>query len=204
MNAGVSCLLADDHPPILRSVAQVLQEWGFTVVASTGDGADALRKIEELRPVIALVDLRLPGVSGVEIAREAARTSPETAVLIYTGYGGAGLYREILDSGARGFVVKDAPLEDLRRALNIIAAGGIYVDPAASSQLLGVRETNVTQRERDVLRRLAQGLSNDQIGEQLYISGQTVRTHVRKASSKLGAQNRTQAVALAMRAGLID
>jgi DNA-binding NarL/FixJ family response regulator len=204
VNAGVSCLLADDHPPILRSVAQVLQEWGFTVVASTGDGAAALRKIEELRPAIALVDLRLPGVSGVEIAREAARTAPETAVLIYTGYGGAGLYREILDSGARGFVVKDAPLEDLRRALNIIAAGGIYVDPAASSQLLGARETNVTQREREVLRRLAQGLSNDQIGEQLYISGQTVRTHVRKASRKLGAQNRTQAVALAMRAGLID
>jgi DNA-binding NarL/FixJ family response regulator len=204
MNAGVSCLLADDHPPILRSVAQLLQEWGFTVVATAGDGAVALRKIVELRPAVALVDLRLPGFSGLEIAREAARTAPDTAVLIYTGYGGPGLYREILDSGARGFVMKDAPFEDLRRALDIIAAGGVYVDPAASSQLLGTRETGVTHRERDVLRRLAQGLSNDQIGEQLYISGQTVRTHVRKASRKLGAQNRTQAVALAIRAGLIE
>jgi two-component system response regulator DesR len=204
VNAGVSCLLADDHPPILRSVAQLLHEWGFTVVATTGDGAVALQKIGELRPAIALVDLRLPGVSGVEIAREAARTAPETAVLIYTGFGGAGIYREIMDSGARGFVAKDAPFEDLRRALDIIAAGGVYVDPIASSQLLGARETGVTKRERDVLRRLAEGFSNDQIGEQLDISGQTVRTHLRKASRKLGAQNRTQAVALAMRAGLIE
>jgi two-component system response regulator DesR len=204
MSAGFSCLIADDHPPILRSVSELVQDWGFTVVATTGDGAVALRKIHELRPTVALVDLRLPNVSGIEIARDAVRTTPETAVLIYTGYGDAGLYGEILDSGARGFVVKDAPLEDLRRALESVAAGGTYIDPAASSKLLVSRDLGITERERDVLRRLAQGLSNDEIGVQLFISGETVRTHVQKASRKLGAHNRTEAVALAIRSGLIE
>ena len=128
---------------------------------------------------------------------------PTTAVLIYTGYSDSTVYREILDSGARGFVVKDAPLEDLRRALESVAAGGSYVDPAASSQLIGTQDVGVTQRERDVLRHLAEGLSNDEVGALLFISGETVRAHVKKASRKLGAQNRTQAVALAIRAGLI-
>jgi DNA-binding NarL/FixJ family response regulator len=201
--SSMTCLLADDHPPILRLISELVQEWGFTVVGTTGDGAVALRKIQELRPTVALVDLRIPRVSGIEIAREAARTTPETAVLIYTGFSDSTVYREILDSGARGFVVKDAPLEDLRRALESVAKGGSYVDPAASSQLIDTENVGVTQRERDVLRLLADGLTNDEVGAKLFISGETVRAHVQKASRKLGAQNRTQAVVLAIRAGLI-
>jgi DNA-binding NarL/FixJ family response regulator len=201
--SSLTCLIADDHPPILRSISQLVQEWGFNVVATTGDGAVALQKIQELRPTVALVDLRLPRVSGIEIAREVVRTTPATAVLIYTGYSDSTVYREILDSGARGFVVKDAPLEDLRRALESVARGGTYVDPAASTQLIGTEEVGVTQRERDVLRHLAEGLSNDEVGALLFISGETVRAHLKKASRKLGAQNRTQAVVLAIRAGLI-
>jgi DNA-binding NarL/FixJ family response regulator len=201
--SSMTCLLADDHPPILRLISELVQEWGFTVVATTGDGAVALRKIQELKPTVALVDLRIPRLSGIEIAREAARTTPETAVLIYTGFSDSTVYREILDSGARGFVVKDAPLEDLRRALESVAKGGSYVDPAASSQLIDTENVGVTQRERDVLRLLADGLTNDEVGAKLFISGETVRAHVQKASRKLGAQNRTQAVVLAIRAGLI-
>lgn len=201
--SAMTCLLADDHPPVLRSISQLVQEWGFNVVGTTGDGAVALRKIQELRPTVALVDLRIPRCSGIEIAREAARTTPETAVLIYTGFSDSTVYREILDSGARGFVVKDAPLEDLRRALESVAKGGSYVDPAASSQLIDTENLHVTQRERDVLRHLADGLTNDEVGAKLFISGETVRAHVQKASRKLGAQNRTQAVVLAIRAGLI-
>jgi DNA-binding NarL/FixJ family response regulator len=201
--SSMTCLLADDHPPVLRSISQLVQEWGFNVVGTTGDGAVALRKIKELRPTVALVDLRIPSVSGIEIAREVALTTPETAVLIYTGFSDSTVYREILDSGARGFVVKDAPLEDLRRALESVAKGGTYVDPAASSQLIDTENVGVTQRERDVLRHLADGLTNDEVGAKLFISGETVRAHVQKASRKLGAQNRTQAVVLAIRAGLI-
>lgn len=199
----MTCLLADDHPPILRLISELVHEWGFTVVGTTGDGAVALRKIQELRPTVALVDLRIPRLSGIEIAREATRTTPETAVLIYTGFNDSTVYRDILDSGARGFVVKDAPLEDLRRALESVAKGGSYVDPAASAQLIDTENVGVTQRERDVLRHLADGLTNDEVGAKLFISGETVRAHVQKASRKLGAQNRTQAVVLAIRAGLI-
>jgi DNA-binding NarL/FixJ family response regulator len=79
--SALTCLFADDHPPVLRSVAELLGEWGFTVVGTSSDGAVALRKIQELRPSIALVDLRLPRASGIEIAREVSRTVPETAVL---------------------------------------------------------------------------------------------------------------------------
>jgi DNA-binding NarL/FixJ family response regulator len=201
--SSMTCLLADDHPPILRLISELVQEWGFTVVGTTGDGAVALRKIQELKPTVALVDLRIPRLSGIEIAREAAHTAPETAVLIYTGFSDSTVYRDILDSGARGFVVKDAPLEDLRRALESVAKGGSYVDPAASSQLIDTENVGVTERERDVLRLLADGLTNDEVGAKLFISGETVRAHVQKASRKLGAQNRTQAVVLAIRAGLI-
>ncbi len=125
---------------------------------------------------------------------------------LYTGYGDRALLTEALDAGVRGFVLKEAPLDDLLRAVQTVGAGSTYVDPVlagalASSAIEGVRQ--LTQRERDVLRLLADGLSNDEIGKRLYISAETVRTHVRKAMAKLDAETRTQAVARALREHLI-
>jgi DNA-binding NarL/FixJ family response regulator len=128
-------------------------------------------------------------------------------LLLYTGYGDRALLAEALDAGVRGFVLKEAPLEDLVRAVDIVAGGGTYVDPVLAGALVNAKLTSalpeLTQREREVLRALADGLSNEEIGRRLFISPETVRTHVRKAMAKLDADTRTQAVATALRQSLI-
>jgi DNA-binding NarL/FixJ family response regulator len=200
-----TCIVADDHPSVLRSLTELIRDWGWTVVASAQDGAEALSAIERLRPAVALVDVRMPGASGLEIARQAARSAPETAVAIYTGHGDRALITEALDAGARGVIRKDAPLDELRRALEAVAAGNLYVDPIAGGQLYGSRdEPLLTKREREVLRLLAAGRSYEQVGAELFISAETVRAHVANATRRLGARTRTEAVAIAVRRGLIS
>jgi DNA-binding NarL/FixJ family response regulator len=204
---GVTCLVADDHPAMVEAVAEVLAESGYTVVGRARDGAEALQKIEARRPRIALVDVRMPRLGGIELARRAAVSAPETAIVLYTGYGERALLLEAMDAGARGFLLKEAPLADLVRAMEIVAGGGTYVDPVLAGYLATPRVAeqlpNLTQRERDVLRLLSDGLSNEEIGKRLFISPETVRTHVRKAMNKLNADTRTQAVATALRQSLI-
>jgi DNA-binding NarL/FixJ family response regulator len=203
----INCLVADDHPAMLRAVTEILQRFGLQVIAEASDGEEALAKIEQRKPDVALVDIRMPRMSGVEVARRAARSSPETAVILYSGYGDKALLVEALDAGVRGFVLKEAPLVDLHRAMEIVARGGTYVDPVLAGSLATAEVAQklpaLTQRERDVLRLLAGGQSNEEIGRALYISPETVRTHVRKAMDKLEADTRTEAVAKALRQKLI-
>jgi DNA-binding NarL/FixJ family response regulator len=191
---------------MVEAVCEILAEHGIEVTGRARDGDEAVAKIEARKPHVAVVDLRMPRLSGVEIARRAARSSPETAVILYTAYGERALLTEALDAGARGFVLKEAPLEDLVRAVETVAAGGTYVDPVLAGLLASTSANEIpslTQRERDVLRLLADGLSNEEIGKRLFISPETVRTHIRKAMDKLDADTRTQAVAKALRQSLI-
>ncbi len=204
---AITCVVADDHPAVLEAISALLVQSGIDVVARSRDGNEALEEIDALRPQVALVDIRMPKLGGIELARRAKRTVPETAVLLYTAYGDRALLTEALDAGVAGFVLKEAPLEDLLRALETVAAGGRYVDPVLAGALavasVAPDAPQLTPRERDVLRHLANGLSNEEIGKELYISPETVRTHIRKAMDKLGAETRTQAVATALRHGLI-
>ena len=205
----ITCLVADDHPAVVEAVSDVLAEAGIEVTGRARDGAEAVELIEGQRPRVALLDLRMPGLSGIEVARQLARAGSETAVILYTAFGDRALLTEALDAGARGFVLKEAPLAEVVRAVEVVAAGRTYVDPvlagvisvsAASGRELDVK---LTPRERDVLRLLADGRSNEEIGRELSISPETVRTHVRKAMAKLDADTRTQAVATALRQSLI-
>ena len=204
---AVTCVLADDHPAVLEAVAAYLVASGIDVVAKARDGAEALEKIDERQPRVALVDVRMPKLGGIELTRRAKRSAAETAILLYTGYGDRALLTEALDAGVRGFVLKEAPMDDLVRAIGSVAAGGTYVDPVLAGTLaatsVGKKLPQLTQRERDVLRLLADGLANEEIGKRLFISAETVRTHVRKAMIKLDADTRTQAVARALRENLI-
>lgn len=202
----ISCLVADDHPAMVAAVCEVLADHGIEVAGRAGDGLEALAKIETRRPLVALVDLQMPRLSGTEVARGAARVSPRTNVVLYTAFGELALLTEALDAGAKGFVLKEAPLEDIARAVQLAASGGTYVDPVLAGELArgaGRDAPLLTQRERDVLRLLAEGMSNPEIGKRLFISPETVRTHVRKAMAKLDAETRTQAVATALRQSLI-
>jgi DNA-binding NarL/FixJ family response regulator len=203
----IGCVVADDHPAVLEAVAEFLAQSGIEVVARAHDGEEALEKIEQRKPQVALVDVRMPKLGGIELARRAQRSAPDTSILLYTGYGDRALLTEALDAGVRGFVLKEAPMDDLVRAIQAVASGGTYVDPVLAGTLaassIGSALPELTQRERDVLRLLADGLSNEEIGKRLFISAETVRTHVRKAMDKLDADTRTQAVARALRNQLI-
>jgi DNA-binding NarL/FixJ family response regulator len=204
----VTAIVADDHPALLTAVTEVLVQVGFDVVGTARDGREALELIKAARPRIALVDVRMPRLSGIEVARELSRVAPDVGVVLYTAYGDRALLTEALDAGARGFVLKEAPLADLARAVRTVADGGTYVDPVLAGVLAAPAVTQslpaLTRREREVLRLLADGLSNEEIGKQLFSSPETVRTHVRKAMDKLDADTRTQAVATALRQSLIS
>jgi DNA-binding NarL/FixJ family response regulator len=208
MNERITCLVADDHPGMVRAVCDILRQHGMEVAAEATDGGDALAKAEETQPAVAVLDLRMPHLSGIDVARRLARTSPGTAVVLYTAYGERALLTEALDAGARGFVQKESALSELVRAIEVVAAGGTYVDPQLAAFLLAPRHAghlpSLSKREREVLRLLADGKNYERIGELLFISPETVRAHVRKAMDKLDADTRTQAVAEALRQSLIS
>ena len=207
MSEPITCVIADDHPAMLTAVADILERSGIEIVGRASDGQDALAQIEAKQPRVALVDVRMPRLSGIEVAQKAALVAPDTCIVFYTAYGDRALLSEALDVGARGFVLKEAPLPDLVRAVERVAAGEAYVDPVLAGVLVSAQSEKIpslTQREREVLRLLADGHANDEIGKRLFISPETVRTHVRKAMAKLEADTRTQAVAIALRQSLIS
>jgi two-component system, NarL family, nitrate/nitrite response regulator NarL len=201
----ITCVVADDHPAVLDSVSRVLITQGINVVAQVRDGEDAVKAIEEHKPTVAVIDLRMPGMSGIAVARRAAE---HTDMFLYTGYSDRTLLIEALDAGVRGFVLKEAPLADVSRAIEVVAKGGVYVDPVLAGVLASGEAAQqlkmLTQREREVLRLLADGLRNEEIGRELHIAGETARAHIRNAMRKLDADTRTHAVAVAMRQSLIE
>jgi DNA-binding NarL/FixJ family response regulator len=205
--SGPTCVVADDHPAVVQAVSDVLEGSGVSVVGRARDGQDALAKIEASQPDVALVDVRMPRLGGIDVARRSGAASTRTAIILYTGYGDRALLTEALDAGVRGFVLKEAPLAELVRAVELVAHGGTYVDPVLGGFLAQSHAADqlpaLTQREREILRLLADGLTNEEIGQHLFISPETVRTHVRKAMDKLDADTRTQAVATALRQSLI-
>lgn len=205
--AKTTCVVADDHPSVLESVSRFLGTQGYRVVGRARNGEEAVQLVESQRPQVALLDLKMPLLPGAGVIRRVHRTTPQTASLVYSGFGDAPLLMEALDSGARGFVLKDAPLDALVRAIDTVAGGGMYIDPALADALIStqsLRELGLTARERDVLRLLADGHSNESIGRELFISPDTARTQLGAAMAKLGASTRTQAVAKALRDALIS
>lgn len=196
------CLIADDHPALTSAVSSFLSENGFEVVGPAPDGRRAVTLMAAEKPELALVDYRMPRLSGRDLVIALHEASPETHIVVYTADGDERLAREVLDAGAVALVLKEAPLADLVRALEAALNGSSYLDPAlAKNPAPGGK---LTQRELDVLELLAEGLQHEEIGRRLGISSETVRTHLRKASDRLGASTRTQAVATALRLGLIS
>lgn len=200
-----TCVVADDHPALLGAVVSYLDASGFDVIGTAQDGAQACSVIQELQPDVALVDFRMPRVSGTALVTRLREESPRVRLLIYTADADEKDVTAILSAGASGIVLKEAPLIDLIRALNSALEGRAYVDPglATAATTPPGRSRALTAREVDVLALLAEGLSYEQIGLRLTISGETVRTHVRKATDRLGAGTTTEAVATALRKRLI-
>jgi DNA-binding NarL/FixJ family response regulator len=202
-----TCLVADDHPAVLDSVSSYLHQNRFEVVARASRGDDALALIAREQPAIALLDVRMAALTGIEVARRASQVAPKTRIALFTGYGDRGMLEQALDAGARAFILKEAPLPELLRALTIVATGGTYVDPELAGTLASGQTAEalspITKREQQVLGLVADGMTNDKVAEALGISPETVQSHVRNAMAKLDADTRTQAVATAFRRSLL-
>jgi DNA-binding NarL/FixJ family response regulator len=205
--AAITCVVADVQPARVEAISDLLSSHGIEVVARASSMAAALAAIDAHSPTVAVLDLATPRLGGIEVARLARERSPDTATILYTG----GEARELellaaVDAGVRGFVRKEGAPDVLIRAVELAASGAIYVDPALAALVrAGVTPPviHLSARERDILRLLADGKTNDEIGRALHISEHTVRTYLRRAMKKLEAGNRTQAVATALRESLI-
>jgi DNA-binding NarL/FixJ family response regulator len=204
---GVSLVLVEDHLALREGLELLLAREGCQILGSVGDPQEAFEVIEQTGPDVAIVDIRLPGESGIGLTRRLLRERPDLGVVLYTGHSDVQLLYEGLDSGARGYALKDGPPEELLEAIRSIAAGGTYVDPRLRPALLSrgatKRVPHLSPREREILDLLAQGLTGERIAAQLFLSPETVRTHVRNAMEKLEANTRVHAIAIALRQGEI-
>jgi DNA-binding NarL/FixJ family response regulator len=219
----IRVLLVDDQPLLRTGFRLILEgEADIAVVGEAGDGAQAVELTRTLLPEVVLMDIRMPGVDGIEATRRIVREGAAThdpRVLILTTFDLDEYVVEAVRAGASGFLLKDAPPEDLVTAIRIVAAGDAIVAPSVTRRLLdrfatrlpSVREAApprglamLTERELEVLRHVARGLSNAEIAAQLVVSETTIKTHVGNLLAKLGLRDRVQAVVFAYETGLIQ
>jgi two-component system NarL family response regulator len=202
----IRCLVADDHPALVAAVSEYLKGHGFEIVGHARDGLAAVESVRVAKPDVAVIDYRMPRLEGPELIAQLLKQAPEMLIAVYTAVSEESVVGAVFESGAHALILKDAHLDDLVAALQTIAAGGRYVDPALARVALGAStpKPSLTPRETQVLAHVADGLSQEEIGRRLSISPETVRTHVRKACERLDARTRTHAVAKALRLGLFS
>jgi DNA-binding NarL/FixJ family response regulator len=201
----VGVLIVDDHPIVREGLRAVLAtEPGITVLGDCGSGEDAVRAAAELSPDVVLMDLRLPGLDGVGATRQIVAAG-RSAVLVLTTYDTDGDIARAIAAGAVGYLLKDAPRQELVAAVHATARGEtVLAAPVAAKLVSQVRGAGrLTAREDDVLERIARGLSNPEIGRELYISEATVKSHVTSIFTKLSVKDRTAAVTVAIARGLL-
>jgi DNA-binding NarL/FixJ family response regulator len=210
-------MVIDDHPMWRDAVARDLADAGFEVVATAGDGAEALRRAPAARPEVALVDLQLPAVSGIEVTRALAAAEPPTRVLVLSASGERQDVLDAIKAGATGYLVKSASRDDLVDAVRRTAAGDPVFTPGLAGLVLGeyrrlagnperpdVETPRLSERETEVLRLVAKGLSYKQIADRLVLSHRTVQNHVQRTLNKLQLHSRVELVRYAIEQGIDD
>ncbi|HEX6290863.1 MAG TPA: response regulator transcription factor [Herpetosiphonaceae bacterium] len=208
----IRIVLADDHPIVREGLASVLEtQPDFEVVGQANDGAEAVDLVSALKPDVVLLDLEMPRLDGVQALRAMRAENPGVRALVFTAFDTDERIIGAVQAGARGYLLKGAPREELFGAIRVVAQGGSTLQPVVAAKLME-RMTGgaasalepLTEREREVLQFLAQGLQNKEIASQLHISERTVKFHVSAILAKLGAGNRTEAVRMAVQHGLIQ
>ncbi len=207
MSGPIRVALVDDHRVVSRSLKAYLESFpDLVVVGSAVSGEDLLEHLDEWKPQVVLQDLLLPGgMDGIEATRRVLERRPEVRVVALTASIDEARMMGVLRAGAVGYVRKNAEPETLLAAVRAVARGKTYIDPSVSDQVLHASSPHdgLTAREREVLRRLALGLTNREIGDALCISEETVKTHVASVLGKLQVENRAQAIVQALRRGLV-
>jgi DNA-binding NarL/FixJ family response regulator len=201
-------VLIEDHQALREGLELLLDREGCEVVGTAGTASEGRTLVEELEPDVALVDIRLGEDSGINLTADLVDADPERRVVLYTGSSDVDLLISGLDSGARGYALKEGTPSELTSALTTVAEGGTYVDPRLRPALLSRRATQtqrvLSKREREIMDLLAQGLTGEQVAERLFLSSETVKTHIRNAMTKLEAHTRVHAIAIALREGFIS
>ncbi len=187
-------LIAEDQVMMREALAVLLDlEPDLTVVAQVGRGDEVLVAVHRHRPDVVLLDIELPGGSGLDVAATLRTEAPGTKVVIVTTFGRPGYLRRALDAGVRGFVVKDGPVEGLAEAIRRVVAGEVVIDPVLAADALSAGPNPLTERERDVLRESTGGATVADIAGVLHLSEQTVRNYLSAAIGKTGTRNRAEA-----------
>jgi DNA-binding NarL/FixJ family response regulator len=212
----VRVVVADDQTVVREGLVTLLETMtGIEVVGSAADGEEAISLVAELAPDVVLMDLRMPRLGGVEATKRIRAQYPETQVVVLTTYADDESIVGALQAGAIGYLTKDAGRDHISRALEAAAAGQAVLDPAVQARLVDVATLQgtsserthlpdgLTEREAEVLRLIAAGRSNAEIGRDLFVSEATVKTHVNRIFAKTGSRDRSQAVAYAHRRGLV-
>jgi two-component system response regulator NreC len=213
---STTILLADDHHVVRQGLRALLEsEPDFSLVGEAGDGLEAVRLAERLKPNVLIVDLMMPGINGLEVTRQVIDQAMHTRVLVLSMHANDAYVLEALKNGATGYLLKNSAASDLVQAVRDVAAGHRHLSPSISERAiellvqktqastLDVYET-LTTREREVLHLAAEGNSNSEIGDRLYISSRTVETHRANLMRKLGLENHTELVLFAVRRGIIQ
>jgi DNA-binding NarL/FixJ family response regulator len=202
----ITTLIVDDHEVVREGLRLSLSRAPhIRVIGEAADGEAAVELAERRKPNVVIMDVRMPGMDGLEATKLLTERVPESSVLIFTAYSERSLLSRGLESGAKGYVLKEAPHETLLRAIEKVATGEGFVDPALMPAFLtGKDDDTLTTREREILQLLADGMSNADVATKLFISQETVKSHVRHILAKLEADTRTQAVAIALREAIID
>ncbi len=207
MPSEITCLIVDDHEVVREGLRLSLSRAPhIRVVGEAGDGRAAIEMAERRKPNVVIMDVRMPGLDGLDATKELMQKETNVAVLIFTAYSERSLLARGLESGAKGYILKEAPHETLVRAIEKVANGDSFIDPALMPAFLSGkdREDMLTAREREILQLLADGMSNADVAQRLFISQETVKSHVRHILAKLEADTRTHAVAIALRDAIID
>jgi len=205
--AEITCLIVDDHEVVREGLRLSLSRAPhIRVVGEAGDGETAVALAERRLPNVVIMDVRMPGMDGLEATKLLTERVPGSAVLIFTAYSERSLLSRGLDSGAKGYILKEAPHDTLLRAIERLATGEGYIDPALMPAFLSGKDQTdmLAAREREILQLLADGMSNADVASKLFISQETVKSHVRHILAKLEADTRTHAVAIALRESIID
>jgi len=215
--SSISVLLAEDHTILRKGLCSLLEnEYGIEVVGEAGNGREAIEKAEKLKPDIVVLDISLPLLNGIEVTKQLRKNLPEIKILILTMHTSDEFVFEVLNAGAKGYIIKKAAPDELVSAIHAISLGKSYFSPEISKMLIERKiETGqmqdgsitykiLTEREREVLQLVAEGHSSREIAEMLFLSIKTVENHRANIMEKLGLHNLTELIKYAISKGIIQ
>jgi DNA-binding NarL/FixJ family response regulator len=208
MPTPTRCLAVDDHASVRQGLDLMFgAEQDLELVGTVERGEEVLEAIEREQPEVVIMDVRLPGIDGISALKRISQSSPGVKTVVFSAYGDKRLLSDAISAGARGYVMKGSPPEDLLRAVRAVSSGKPFVDPSLSPALLmaqGMADAPLSEREREILQLLAEGYHTEEVARRIGLSAETVKSDTKRAINKLEADSRVHAVAIALRKAIIE